>query len=185
MKKLRRHLTFANVVSCLALFVALGGASYAAFKLPKNSVGAKQLKKGAVTPAKLSTASTATLKGPAGPKGAAGADGAAGAQGLKGDPGTPATALWAVVASNGTFVRGTEGATSHERGLGEYTVKFAGHEVSECSVQATEGSTGTGPGPIGWADVSLDSKDEETVVVEAKTFQGNDGEESFHVAVFC
>ena len=34
--------SFANVMSCLALFVALGGASYAAVSLPNNSVGAKQ-----------------------------------------------------------------------------------------------------------------------------------------------
>jgi hypothetical protein len=47
------RLTFANVVSLLALFVALGGAAYAAVSLPKNSVGTKQLQKGAVTNSKL------------------------------------------------------------------------------------------------------------------------------------
>jgi hypothetical protein len=45
MGKLRGRLTFANVVSVIALFVALGGTSYAVFKLPKNSVGAKQLRR--------------------------------------------------------------------------------------------------------------------------------------------
>ena len=53
MGKIRTRLTFANVVSCLALFIALGGASYAAIKLPKNSVGTKQLRKNAVTKAKI------------------------------------------------------------------------------------------------------------------------------------
>ncbi len=53
MGKIRTRLTFANVVSCLALFIALGGASYAAINLPKNSVGAKQLRKHAVTTAKI------------------------------------------------------------------------------------------------------------------------------------
>lgn len=52
-KNVLGRITFSNVVACIALFVALGGASYAAFKLPKNSVGAKQLKKGAVTGAKI------------------------------------------------------------------------------------------------------------------------------------
>ena len=52
-KILRRNLTFANVISCLALFVALGGAAYAATKLPANSVGTKQLKKNAVTGSKV------------------------------------------------------------------------------------------------------------------------------------
>ena len=47
------RLTYANVVATLALFIALGGASYAATQLPKNSVGSKQLKKNAVTTAKI------------------------------------------------------------------------------------------------------------------------------------
>jgi hypothetical protein len=42
-----------NVVGYLALFVALGGVSYAATALPKNSVGTKQLKNNAVTRSKL------------------------------------------------------------------------------------------------------------------------------------
>jgi hypothetical protein len=43
----------AMVVACIALAVALGGTSYAAITLPKNSVGPKQLKKNAVTPVKV------------------------------------------------------------------------------------------------------------------------------------
>jgi hypothetical protein len=38
----------ALAVALLALFVALGGTGYAALSLPKNSVGSKQLRKGAV-----------------------------------------------------------------------------------------------------------------------------------------
>jgi hypothetical protein len=41
------------VIALLALFVALGGTGYAAFKLPKNSVGTKQLKKNAVNSSKV------------------------------------------------------------------------------------------------------------------------------------
>jgi hypothetical protein len=39
----------AMVVASIALTVALGGTSYAAIRLPKNSVGTKQLRKNAVT----------------------------------------------------------------------------------------------------------------------------------------
>jgi hypothetical protein len=46
-------MTFANVVSMLALFVALGGGAYAATQLPKNSVGTKQLKNDAVISSKV------------------------------------------------------------------------------------------------------------------------------------
>jgi hypothetical protein len=43
----------AMVVAVIALLVALGGTGYAAYKLPKNSVGTKQLKKNAVNSAKV------------------------------------------------------------------------------------------------------------------------------------
>jgi hypothetical protein len=49
----RPRLTFANVIACLALFIALGGTGYAAFKLPRRSVGTRQLKAGAVTTSKV------------------------------------------------------------------------------------------------------------------------------------
>ena len=42
-----------NVVGYVALFVALGGVSYATTSLPERSVGSKQLKKGAVKKSKL------------------------------------------------------------------------------------------------------------------------------------
>lgn len=53
MRKIRAKLTYANVVASLALFLALGGAAYAAAKLPKNSVGTKQIKNNAITAAKI------------------------------------------------------------------------------------------------------------------------------------
>ena len=48
------RLTYANVVATIALFVSLGGASYAALVLPAHSVGARQLRPGAVMPNALS-----------------------------------------------------------------------------------------------------------------------------------
>jgi hypothetical protein len=54
--RLRGKLTYANVMATVAVFVALGGASYAATELPRNSVGTAQIKEAAVTPAKLSAA---------------------------------------------------------------------------------------------------------------------------------
>lgn len=85
MKRLSAKLTYSNVIStlCLVLLVS-GGTAYAASQLGKESVGTKQLAKEAVTPAKLSKASKATLTGTAGPKGDAGPTGP---QGPKGDSG--------------------------------------------------------------------------------------------------
>jgi len=51
---LRRRPSAALLVSCVALFVSLGGASYAAVTIPNNSVGATQLKRNAVINSKLS-----------------------------------------------------------------------------------------------------------------------------------
>jgi len=72
MSKLRRRLSFANVMSVIAVFIALGGTGYAALKLPKNSVGAGQLKKNAVTPPKVAPATVARFRGATGPVGPAG-----------------------------------------------------------------------------------------------------------------
>lgn len=91
----RPRLTYANVMSTIAVFLALGGISWAAATLPRNSVGTAQLKASAVTGAKVRNGSltAADLKRgtlAAGPQGAAGSQGPAGPQGpagAKGDTG--------------------------------------------------------------------------------------------------
>jgi hypothetical protein len=89
MKHLRAKLTYSNVVSTLCLILLVGGGTaYAATQmLPKNSVGPKQIRKEAVTPAKLSKAAERTLTGPQGPTGPQGSKGDKGDRGEKGDQG--------------------------------------------------------------------------------------------------
>lgn len=53
MKQLRKRLTYANVMSSIAVFLVLGGATAIAAGLAKNSVGSKQIKKNAVTEVKI------------------------------------------------------------------------------------------------------------------------------------
>jgi len=63
LKQLRKRLTYANVMSSIAVFLILGGATaLAAGQLAKNSVGKKQLKAGAVTTAKLKKNAVTTAK---------------------------------------------------------------------------------------------------------------------------
>ena len=50
-----------NVVAYVALFVALGGTSYAAIKLPANSVGTRQIKNHSITPVKLDPSKTGAV----------------------------------------------------------------------------------------------------------------------------
>src|SRR5205085_2813432 len=59
---LRRWPSPAMVVACIALAVALGGTSYAAFKLPKASVGTEQLKKASVGTAQLKENAVTSIK---------------------------------------------------------------------------------------------------------------------------
>jgi hypothetical protein len=51
-RELLPRLTYANIMSSIALFVALSGGAYA-LSVPKNSVGASELRPGAVTAAKV------------------------------------------------------------------------------------------------------------------------------------
>lgn len=62
MKQLRKRITYANVMSSIAVFLVLGGATAIAAGLAKNSVGSKQLKKNAVTTAKLKNNAVSTAK---------------------------------------------------------------------------------------------------------------------------
>lgn len=54
MKPVRKRLTYANVMSSIAVFlVVAGGSAFAASQLAKNSVGTEQIKTNAVTTAKI------------------------------------------------------------------------------------------------------------------------------------
>jgi hypothetical protein len=113
MGRITRHLSYANVTASLALFCALGGISWAAVALPRNSVGTKQLKKNAVSGPKLKGNAVSSSKvrngsllaadfmagqlpaggqGPVGPPGPRGERGEPGQNGAPGQPGEPGTA---------------------------------------------------------------------------------------------
>jgi hypothetical protein len=86
--QLRSRLTYANVIATLALFVALGGSSYAAI-----TITGKNVKDGSLTGKDVKNRSLATtdlskkaVKSLTGKKGAGGARGAQGPQGAQGAP---------------------------------------------------------------------------------------------------
>lgn len=68
MKQIRKHITFANVMSSIAVFLVLGGgAAYAAKKIGSNeikgnSITTGKLKKNAVTASKIKSNSVTTAK---------------------------------------------------------------------------------------------------------------------------
>src|SRR5437016_2402082 len=145
----RRRPPAAMIVAALALFVALGGGAYAALKLPANSVGSKQLRRNAVSSAKvkngsLKAADFAAGQLPAGPKGAVGP------QGPKGYAGAPATTLWAFVDAPAALVSG-HGAVRVDPGVannGNVDVVFD-RDVSNCAIIATLRDTTTDAWPGG------------------------------------
>jgi hypothetical protein len=78
-----RRPSIPTVISLLALFIALGGTSYAVIKLPPNAVGNRELKNNAVTANKIRNGSigaaelsSSAARGPRGPEGPPGASGA-------------------------------------------------------------------------------------------------------------
>jgi hypothetical protein len=97
--RVRSKVTYANLVASLALFVALGGVSYAAITIPNNSIGSKQLKANAVTSAKIKNGTL--QKDDFAPKELP-ALGSNGVNGVNGAPGTP----------------GASGAKGEDRDLG-------------------------------------------------------------------
>jgi hypothetical protein len=139
----------AMVVASAALFVSLSGVGYAAIVLPANSVGTKQLKRNAVTSAKVKQHSLLRsdfkrgqvprgprgIQGIQGIQGAQGTEGAQGIQGAQGDPGTPATRLWAYLSSTGTLRGGGGVVASSRLSDGNFSVTF-NQSIVNCAATA-------------------------------------------------
>ena len=95
--ELRTRLTYANVASTICLFIVLGGGAYAAATLPRNSVGAKQLKKNAVNSSKIRDSSLLARDFKTGQL-------PADARGPAGEPGPPGTVrAYGLVTSTGAL----------------------------------------------------------------------------------
>jgi hypothetical protein len=117
--RLRAKLTYSNVISTVCLFLLVGGGTaFAASQLGRESVGTNQLKKAAVTPAKLSAAAKQGMQGPTGPQGPKGATGATGAKGATGAAGAKG-ATGAQGPKGETGARGETGAKGETGAPGE------------------------------------------------------------------
>jgi type VI protein secretion system component Hcp len=87
--RLRRHLSYANVVATICLFVALGGTSYAAVKITGADVKPESLTGANIKDGSLYAKDFKKGQLPGGARGAAGAPGQAGAPGPAGAQGQP------------------------------------------------------------------------------------------------
>lgn len=179
----------ALVISLIALFVALGGTSYAVTQIDANSVGTKQLKKGAVTSSKISKATRKALKGQKGDPGAQGAQGATGPQGPKGDNGTDgndATTLWAVLNQDGTLRKGSGVVSVSGSPAGFAQVKFL-QNIDTCAIIASIGRTGGGlsAGQVIADEFVANGFPKDTVLVQTEDSAGAGSGRGVHIAVFC
>jgi hypothetical protein len=148
-----RRPTPALLVACVALVIAMGGTSYAAFSLPKNSVGTAQLRSGAITQQKIAKRTFRELGGARGPAGApgragatgqtgsAGAQGAAGATGPQGPTsGTSAGSVETISSAGGFTPFGTSGTVTLSA-PGKVLVEISGTYLIECSASGSCSST--------------------------------------------
>jgi hypothetical protein len=195
LRKLRPHLTYANVAATLALVIAVGGGSaWAAQKIRTRNLGyhavtASKLNYNAVTGSKVRNSS---LSGKDLRDGTVGTldvrngslrteDFGAGQlpKGDKGDKGDPATELHGTVSAAGVVVNGT-GVTAVSPGTGgAYTVTFA-QDVSKCPVVATV-ATASDAGIVTAAHAAAPQQ----VTFRVHDLPGGAAEHPFHFAVFC
>jgi hypothetical protein len=193
--RMRARTTYANVTATLALFIALGGTTYAAASLPHNSVGSSQLRANAVTASKIrsgavrsseikdgsiaakdiSTSARNSLRGLQGP------------QGPTGPTGAPGISDQAAITLGGAKVAGNARGASHSGGSNQYTVEFT-HDVSACVYSATlaavnNGSTIEQP-PVG-GTTTVASAGGANVLVKTYDAAGAPIESPFHLVVSC
>ena len=196
---LASRLSYANVMATLAVFIALGGASFAALKIPPDSVGTKQLKDRSVSEAKLKENSV----GPQSLQGnAVGYDqlaplsvdsdkvknGSLQYQDL--DSSSVSPRLFAHVSSSGVLGEqsGVESATRLSTGI--YQVRF-NRSLRGCVAVASVGF-GFGPGVIGAGATAQarmnygNDPNSVEVTIYRKGYTFNDVEDNdFHLIVAC
>jgi hypothetical protein len=157
-----------NVIAYLALFVSLGGSSYAAARLAPGSVGTTQLRNGAVTVNKLAKRSVTPAKLDA-----------------KAIGGT--VRHWAQINADGTI----EGSSSKARVIGApeqggYVISWFDTFSNHCAAVATPVGSALVLGPSsGYANARIAGAHATLITVDTYNAQGQPSPAAFSVAVIC
>jgi|SRR3954451_18744916 hypothetical protein len=201
--RLRKRLTFANLTSITALFIALGGTSYAAIsvgsaQIRTNAVGKSEIRTGAVGKSEARSNSIGRSEIATGgvakseiADGSVGteeiADGSVEAADLSTAAKTAFSLGRANVSATGANAGGNAKAISHT-GPGVYVVEFD-HDVSACTYGATLAAVKNGttvePAPNGRVTVA---PGDAATKVQVSTFDATGAtpaDASFHLLVAC
>jgi hypothetical protein len=176
--RLRSRLSYANITATLALFIALGGTGYAAITLPRNSVGAEQIRSKAVRSSDIrdravklhdiARTARSSLRGQ---------------QGAPGPAGAPAVTEHVQVNSGGGAT-GT-GRVTHTTEDGLYTVTF-NRDVASCAYAATLAAVPGGGVPEPSAGrITVASAGGPTVIVKTYDAAATFVPQPFHLTVTC
>jgi hypothetical protein len=191
--KLRSCLTYSNVMATVAVFVALGGTSYAiatgsigSREIKNNSVASKDLRNNGVRGRDVRNGSLLAADFKAGQL-------PAGERGLQGVPGQDATKLFAYIrdpglASNAMVEYGS-GVTGITDPVGDnaYSVNF-NRSVTNCVVLANAGIGDPGGSSVGKAAtpfISMNEGGPDGIVVYFTDPSGMIVDTAFMIAAFC
>jgi hypothetical protein len=195
LSKLRTRLTYANVMATVAVFIALGGSSYAAITvtgknvknssltgkdLKDRSLTGKDIKKSSLTTTEVKDRSLLSKDFKAGQL-------PAGPQGLKGDTGASATKLFGNFnGSDGSLVKGSGVASSSRATTGTYFIKFD-RNVDNCILLASTGSQNSdNPEPrIAGASHINGDPTANAFVLTFQAFTDSRDDADFSLAAFC
>lgn len=178
-----------NLVAYVALFIALGGVSWAATSLPRDSVGTLQLKNDAVTSAKVrnGTLRAADFRAgqlPAGPTGPAGPVGPQGPPGPAASAGPLSVKAFAAVDGTGS-VRRQYGVNNVTRlSAGQYEVPTDIPDTSKCAAVA---STSAYNGAVNnrYASASFNTAPDKKIIVGTFNAAGAAVDSDFNLIVVC
>ena len=157
-----------NAVGYVALFVALGGTSYAATSLPRGSVGAAQLRNGAVTSRKVADGAITPVK-------------------LNRRMIGGSIRHWARVGATGSVLASSGRAQVRGApGQGGYVISWRDTFSRSCAAVATPSgdSIVLGPSP-GYASTFIFGAQPTSVTVDTYNAQGQPSPAAFSVAVIC
>jgi hypothetical protein len=200
LRNVRGHLNYANVVATVAVFIALGGTSYAVVSLPRNSVGQRQLKSssvgsaelraGAIRSKNIHNGSVATRDLSKGAK--RDLRGQQGPPGSQGPPGAAAVTLSVAVATSGATVSGNGTSEHSATAAGVYEVSFprvsgpGNQDLRGCRAVATLSRADDGSTPtIAPNGEIVTEPTQDGVTVHTYNSAGSPTDLPFHLIVVC